>query len=301
LDYAFVVSEARDHGLQVFDMRRLLNVLPDNQRKFTEDAYYNAQMGTANQRSTHNVAINEATGHLFLVGCQTCSGGLLMVDITNPLNPTYAGCFAGDGYTHDTQCVVYNGPDTKFTGHEICLAFNEDSLTIVDVTSTTSAVMLSRVPYYGVSYTHQGWATPDLKWLFVDDELDEVYNTYDNTQRTNTYIWNIQSLQNPIQTAVYQSPAVSIDHNQYIYGQCSYQANYASGLRIVRLPTNLATQMPTQAGYFDVHPAENVASFVGSWSVFANFIGGNKNTVVVQSIEQGLFVLNVDKATIGCV
>jgi len=299
-NYAFVVAESRNHGMQVFDLHKLLDVSPDANRKFKADVWYTAGMGTETQRSTHNIAINEESGRAFLVGCKTCSGGLLIVDITNPLNPTYAGCYAGDGYTHDTQCVIYPGPNHEFIGKEICFAFNEDSLTLVDTTDPGKPVMLSRIVYKGVSYTHQGWATEDFRHLFLDDELDEMYNTYDNTKRTNTYIWNIENLLSPVQTAVYQSPVQSIDHNQYIYGRCSYQANYASGLRILKLSDNLDTTLPTQIGYFDVHPESDVAEFYGSWSVFANYKGNNRNTVVVESIERGLFILNVDKAAIGC-
>jgi len=300
-NYAFIVSEAQNHGMQVFDLTRLLTVTPDNTRKFNADVVYYDQMGTERQRSTHNLAIDEASGRAFLVGCKTCSGGLLMVDVSNPLNPTFAGCYSGDGYTHDTQCVVYPGPDQGYIGHEICYAFNEDSLTVVDTTDPANAVMLSRIPYKGVAYTHQGWATEDFKHLFHDDELDEIYDTFDTSKRTNTYIWNVEDLRNPLQIRVYQSPVQSIDHNQYIYGRCSYQANYASGLRIVKFnPDALDTTMPTQAGFFDVHPEEDVAQFYGSWSVFANYQGANKNTVVVESIERGLFVLHVDKTAIGC-
>ena len=29
-----------------------------------------------------------------------------------PPSPRAAGCFSLDGYTHETQCVIYDGPDT---------------------------------------------------------------------------------------------------------------------------------------------------------------------------------------------
>ena len=54
-----------------------------------------------------------------------------MVDISDPLIPVQSGCFSADGYTHDVQCVIYNGPDTQYVGNEICFAFNEDTVTIV--------------------------------------------------------------------------------------------------------------------------------------------------------------------------
>lgn len=58
-----------------------------------------------------------------------------MVDIRQPTLPVFAGCVAEDGYTHDTQAVIYGGPDTRFTGREIPFSSNEDTVTIVDVTS----------------------------------------------------------------------------------------------------------------------------------------------------------------------
>jgi len=300
--FAFIVSEAINHGLQVFNLTRLVEEKsPGPGRKYTADVVYTDQMGTQNQRSTHNVAINEDTGFLYLVGCRTCSGGLLIVDIRNPMNPAAAGCFAGDGYTHDTQCVVYHGPDHRFQGNEICLAFNEDSLTIVDVTDKSNMVMLSRVPYYGVRYTHQGWITEDHSLLLMDDELDEMYKTYDTTQKTVTYVWDISNLGEPINTGAFQSPVVSIDHNQYIEGDFVYQANYASGLLIWNglQSHNDPEWKPKLVGYFDVHPTEDVADFYGSWSVYPYYTSdANKNTIVLTSIEIGLFVLRFDKSAI---
>jgi len=114
-----------------------------------------------------------------------------MVDIRQPLNPQYAGCYSADGYTHDTQCVIYNGPDHRFIGQEICFGLNEDSLTIVDVTNKSNPIMLSRIPYVGMRYTHQGWLTENQRYLIVDDELDEMYATYDNTGKTVSYIFDV--------------------------------------------------------------------------------------------------------------
>ena len=39
--------------------------------------------------------------------------GLHVIDVTNPFNPTFRGCYSGDGYVHDAQCVIYHGPDTR--------------------------------------------------------------------------------------------------------------------------------------------------------------------------------------------
>ncbi len=275
-DYAFIVSEASGHGMQVFDLTRLRDV-PTPPTTFTEDAHYN-QFGNA-----HNIAINEDTGYAYAVGTSTCSGGLHMVNIQNPLNPSNAGCFSSDGYTHDTQCVVYNGPDTTYQGHEICFSSNEDSVTIVDVTIKTFPVQLFRFTYSGSAYTHQGWLTEDQVYFLFDDELDEQSFGHN----TRTRILNVSDLNAPTLVGFYDAPVPAIDHNLYTRGNYAFEANYRSGLRIVDL-TNVSIGSLFQEAFFDIYPSSDSASFNGAWSVYPYFDSG---VVVVSGIEQGLFVL----------
>ena len=147
--HAFIVSEASGHGMQIFDLTQLRNVISPPVT-FAETAHY------AGFSNAHNVAINEDSRFAYAVGSNTCSGGLHMVDIQNSTTPTFAGCYSGDGYTHDAQCVIYSGPDTEHQDKEICFNSNEDTLTIVDVTNKSVPVMLSRTRYSGSGYTHQG-------------------------------------------------------------------------------------------------------------------------------------------------
>lgn len=51
-----------------------------------------------------------------------------MIDIRKPQVPTFSGCYGDDGYVHDAQCVVYDGPDTKYQNKEICFCYNEGIL-----------------------------------------------------------------------------------------------------------------------------------------------------------------------------
>jgi choice-of-anchor B domain-containing protein len=134
---------------------------------FSETAHYSG-FDTA-----HTVTINPDTGFAYAAGSDTCDGGLHMVNIQNPTAPTFAGCYSGDGYTHETQCVIYHGPDVQHQGKEICFASNEDTLTIVDVTNKSAPVQLSRTSYPRSGYTHQGWLTENHRYFVLDDELDE--------------------------------------------------------------------------------------------------------------------------------
>jgi len=277
------VSEARDHGLQVFDLTRLRG--RDIITYFSPDAVSNV-FGNA-----HNIVANEDTNFIYVVGAtqttypQICRGGLLVMDVRNPLNPTYVGCFGGDGYVHDAQCVIYHGPDTRYTGRELCFCFNENSLTLVDVTNKNQMTMIAKSGYINVAYTHQGWLTEDHSTLLLDDEQDE-YQKPAAQQFTKTYVWDVKDLLNPTLKTIYESSERSVDHNQYIIGDLSYQANYESGLRIVRI--NRDTFQLSTVGFFDVLPSRTTANFAGTWSVFPYY---KSKVVAVSSIDYGLFIV----------
>ena len=281
-DHAFIVSEADNHGMQVFDLTRLRNVAAPPVA-FTENAHY------AGFRRAHTLAVNEATGFAYAAGSKdTCAGGLHVVDIRNPKAPVFAGCVGQDGYTHETQCVIYRGPDLEYQGHEVCFNSNEDTLTIVDVTNKSEPKQLSRTTYAGVGYTHQGWLTEDHKNFLLDDELDEKNTGVKST----TYIWNVADLDAPSMMGVYRGQSSAIDHNLYIRGSRAYQANYRSGLRILDI-TNVGAAGLSELAFFDVYPVDDAPQFSGAWSNFPFFPSG---IVIVGGIEQGLFVL---RPTIG--
>jgi choice-of-anchor B domain-containing protein len=263
--------------MQVFDLTRLRNIA-SWPVTFTEDAHY------AGFLRAHTLAINEATGFAYAAGSKdTCAGGLHMVDIRNPLAPVFAGCVNQDGYTHETQCAIYRGPDLAYQGHEVCFSANEDTLTIVDITNKSAPEQLSRTTYAGVGYAHQGWLTEDHKYFLLDDELDEQKSGVKST----TYIWDVADLDAPIIKGIYTGQSTAIDHNLYIRGSRAYQGNYRSGLRILDI-TNIGAASLSEVAFFDVYPLDDAPQFNGAWSNFPFFPSG---IVIVGGIEQGLFVL----------
>ncbi len=277
--FAFVVSEAAGHGLQIFDLGQLEQVT-DPPRVFTASARYTG-FGSA-----HNVGIDEGTGFAYAVGTRTCAGGLHMVDVREPLNPLFAGCYAGDGYTHDTQCVVYAGPDLEHRGREICFNSNEDTLTIVDVSDKAAPLLLARAPYASAGYSHQGWLTEDHGHFLLGDELDELIFRH----RSRTYVWDLSDLDAPVLAGSYIGLPRAIDHNLYVRGDHAFEANYRSGLRVLRLG-DLTLPELAEVAFFDTYPADNAPRFSGAWSVYPFFESG---TVIVSDINRGLFVLQPD-------
>ncbi len=275
-DYAFIVSEASGHGMQVFDLSQLCNIT-NPPVTFVNSAHYSG-FGNA-----HNLVINEDSGYAYGVGTGTCSGGLHMVNIQNPLTPTNAGCFSTDGYTHDAQCVMYNGPDIQHQGKEVCFNSNTDTLTIVDVTTKANPLQLSRTGYAGSGYTHQGWLTEDQVYFLLDDELDES-NFGHNTR---TYVWDVSNLDSPVMIGYYTAAVAAIDHNQYVRGNYVFQANYRAGLRILDI-SDVGNANLFEEAYFDIYPASNSANFNGAWSTYPYFDSG---VVIISGIEQGLFIV----------
>jgi choice-of-anchor B domain-containing protein len=289
-DHAFIVADAAGpHGMQVFDLRRLRDHagVP---RTFTPDATYR------NVNSAHNIAINEESGFAYIVGAsgggsQTCGGAIHMVDIRSPTSPTFAGCFAdsmtgrvGNGYTHDVQCVRYRGPDTRYTGREICLGSNQSHLSIADVTDKQAPKAISRASYPQVAYAHQGWFTEDQRHFLMNDESDE----FEFGLRTRTMIWDVADLEDPILVGEYLGPNPSTDHNHYIRGSRMYASTYQFGLRVVDVSN---PRVPAQIGYFDTAPNfPNTAGFGGSWSNYPYFQSG---IIVMTSRTEGFFVLRL--------
>ncbi len=275
-NHAFIVSEQPEHHLQVFDLTQLRSVTTPPVT-FTETAIYEGL------QTTHTIAINEDTGFAYGAGTDTCNGGLHMIDIQDPLNPTFAGCVADDGYTHETQCVVYNGPDVDYAGHEVCFSSNVDTLTIVDVTNKATPVQISRTAYAGSGYTHQGWLTHDQAHFLLNDELDEVNNGHNSY----TYIWDLADLDAPVLMGHYVGPTPAIDHNLYVRGGYAFESNYRAGLRVLDV-TGVAAASLTEVAYFDIYPADDDPGFNGNWNNYPFFPSGN---VILSGIEQGLFVL----------
>ena len=252
-DHAFIVADgAGQHGMQVFDLRRLREA-SEAPVTYSSTAVYH---GIA---SAHNIVINEASGFAYAVGSQgggeTCGGGLYMIDIQDPVNPSFAGCFADSstgfartGYTHDAQCIMYAGPDADYQGREICLGANESALSIADVTDKATPRAISTAAYPGVGYVHQGWLSEDHCYFLINDESDEMAGF---ASRTRTLVWDIEDLDDPVLLTEHLGVMTSTDHNLYIHGHLMYQSNYASGLRILDVsdPAN-----PMEVGFFNYTP-----------------------------------------------
>jgi len=304
-NYLVVGSEAVGHNVQIFDLSKLLSVNPASPKTFSNSADLTGLFKGLPNGQTHNIVINEEKGYAVAVGAvprtSACRSGLIFINLANPASPTTPGCAAQDGYVHDAQCLVYRGPQTKYVGRDICYGYNEDSLTIYDVTDKANTKVISKTSYTGAAYTHQGWVLDpqNQQFLIMDDEYDE----YDKVQpaangRPVTYIWDIRNLEAPKQTGYYKSTtSYSVDHNQYVVNGFSYQSNYGAGLRVLdvrSIPSDPTGKGVKEVAFFDVYPEDDnqtnggVIDFVGTWSSYAFFKSGY---ILINTIERGAFVV----------
>ncbi|KXH31313.1 hypothetical protein CSAL01_03824 [Colletotrichum salicis] len=305
-NYLVVGSEAPGHGIQFFDMRKLLDIDPKNPVVFSNEKDLTAHWIEALPLGrSHNVVVNEEKGYAVAVGAQPrrslpCDSGLQFLDLSDINNPLYLGCAAGDGYVHDAQCIVYRGPDVKYWGRDICYGYNEDTLTIYDVTQKNSTNIISRTTYEGATYTHQGWVI-DPNWqdfLVLDDEIDERNKTGPAADGFPvTYFWDIRSLEKPKNSGIFKGTVRSVDHNQFIHRGLAYQSNYGAGLRILDISSirwDPTAKNVKEIAYFDIFPEDDnepgggANNYTGTWSHYPYFKSGY---IVINTIERGVWVV----------
>ena len=290
-NYAFIVSEASDHGMQIFDLTRLRNT-ENIPTVFNSDSHF-TDFGRA-----HNIVINEETGYAYPVGNQDTGrsfsrdpgheggmfdGGPIFVNIQSPTSPFLEGGFSDAGYCHDAQAVIYNGPDSEHVGKEIIIGSNAQHVDIIDVTDKINPILISTIVYENVHYTHQGWLTEDHKYFIVGDELDESADGIN----TRSVVLNLTDLDNPQIHFDYYGPTLAIDHNGYIVENSFYLASYKAGLREINISQIESKQM-NEIGFFDSYPQGDGSGFSGAWSVYP--FHESKN-IVISDIQNGLFVV----------
>ena len=275
-NHAFIVSEDPGHGMQVFDLTRLRDVISPPVI-FTPDTHFTGFGGA------HNIVINEESGYAYAVGTSAFSGGAYFINIQDPVNPMADGGYSSTGYTHDAHVVNYTGPDNDYTGQEIMVASNEDELVIVDVTNKSNPQLISTITYPNVSYTHQGWFTEDQRYFLLGDETDEI----DFGINSRTIVVDLSDLDNPALHFDYSGPSAATDHNGYVNGDNFYLSNNAAGLRVIDI-SEVANQNMTEIGYFDSFPGNNEAGFNGAWSIYPFFESGN---IVISDRTSGFLLV----------
>lgn len=312
-DHAFVVADfnsqntsedERMHGMQVIDLNILSAISKPEILK--EDFIY------LDHGKAHNLVINEDSGFAYSVGSDTFRGGIHVVNISTPKNPIFSSGYADEGYSHDAQVVIYNGPDNDYKGKEIFFGSNESKIVIIDVSDKDNMKTISTFEYSNSvpGYTHQNWLTENHQYLLVGDELDEIKNIVDKTR---TIILDISDLDNPVFHTDFLNETDAIDHNGYVVNNEFFLASYTAGMRVIDI-LNINQKTIKEIGFFDTYnelkndqynntlnykissfdddhgnPSKGrLPEFNGAWSVYPFFQSEN---VIISDINSGLFIV----------
>ena len=284
-NYALVVAEASNAGMQVFDLNNLF--ADDSSGELQVLATYRGD-GRQTVSRAHNLAVVDGSDFVYIVASASCGGGLHIVNMEDPAAPSFAGCYDEGRPMHDAQCVIYAGPDADHTGKEICVTSNGgDSFSIVDMSDKSSPTRLGRVTYEGAAYSHQGWLTEDHRYFLLGDELDEMRRRSD----TKTFIFDVSDLDNPTFVKAYQSHWVATDHNLYIHDGRVFEANYTMGVRVLDVG-RVASGELEEVAYFDTFPEYDTNEMNGAWTAYPYLPSG----LVVVNGMNGFFLLQLDDA-----
>ncbi|KAJ1452223.1 hypothetical protein M885DRAFT_527770 [Pelagophyceae sp. CCMP2097] len=228
-----------------------------------------------------------AVGASDKAGVRLCGGGMAIFGLEDPMVPEYLGCF-GTRYTHDAQCVLYHGPDKRFTGRQLCFLSNTNEISVVDITDKNELELISTVwgcdsgqkyyaqnpyPYLGnpiaacdpmfpiemetpggpykswhPAFVHQGWLSEDHSRFVMGDEVDEETGV---VATVSTYYFDVSSLLTLKYEGIHASDYIGVDHNLYIDGKLSYHADYTAGMRVRTTDFAKGTK---EVGFFDVAP-----------------------------------------------
>jgi choice-of-anchor B domain-containing protein len=194
------------------------------------------------------------------------------------------GVIADDGYTHDSLCRNYHGPDKDYTDHEICFNFNEDTVTIYDVTANPQQpVRLARETYESATYVHSGALSKDQSTLISTDEGDEETLGV----RSTLYIWDVSKLTAPKMFSTFVAKSGTIDHNVYSEQDALYHSNYVNGFRILDLK-NASKGSLKEVAWFDTNPLSDAPEYNGAWAAYPYLPSGN---VLVGNMDGGMFIV----------
>ena len=251
---------------------------------------------TGGRLASHNVVVNETSGRLYRAGGGGSNPvqGLRIYSLADPVAPALIGAWH-DRYCHDAQVVTWGEP--PFAGVEVAFCYANDTagagnpgVEILDVSdplniTTIGSINLALPPIFShpASYSHQGWLSPDRRYLYFDDEVDEQVSGNPTTTR----ILDVSDLANPVQVATFSNGNPARDHNLFTLGSRIYEANYRSGLRVFDASDPLA---PVETAWFDTYPTDDLPHYNGLWGVYPYLPSG---TVIGSDIEKGLFVWTI--------
>jgi choice-of-anchor B domain-containing protein len=251
--YAYIITEGTGtgRGLQIVDLSQLpttATLVNTIETWFTR---------------AHNIFIDN--GFAYVIGTNN-GGGMHILDLSNPVNPTRTFYYTGSDYIHD----VYVWNDTV-------VAAAADSYDLISVSNKFSPQLLSVSLILPGIYAHSGWMTEDKRYFVGTEEFNVRDITVWDIQDRSSWNLVVSSWQNPGST--------SYVHNLFILGDYAHISYYTSGYVVLDIsdPTD-----PQLAGHYDTYPQNNGGTYNGAWGCYPYLPSGN---TLISDIQTGLYVL----------
>jgi choice-of-anchor B domain-containing protein len=262
-NYLYIVSEGAgsNAGLQIVD----LSYLPDSVRHVTN-------WTGAGYLTGHT--IKSSGNYLYVNGSNLNSGGVIIIDVSNPTAPVKLGnCPAV--YSHD--CYILN--DTVYTSN---IYNSTNCMTIVNATNKNAPTIVTQFTYPDPGL-HNVWTTTDRRWLVTTDEI--------NAGRK-ARLWNMENLNNITFVYEYVPYQAATVHNGYFKGYDLFLAHYKAGVVVLNC-TGLPSA-PTVKGYYDTYFGAPNQGYHGAWNVYPYY---NSGKFVVSDMQSGLWVFKFTNTT----
>lgn len=193
--YAYVVSEQTNDGLQIIDLSNLPN-----------SATLVNQIDTL-FGSAHNIFIDN--GFAYVIG--TNVGGMQILDLSDPVNPIQTATYLTGGSIHD----VYVWNDTVIA----CMGYSGE-YHLIDVTDKSNPQFISSSTSLPGIYSHSGWMTEDKRYFYGTEE----FNQRDIT------VWDLQDRSSwNLVVPSWQTNSNATVHNLFIKGNYAHISYYTDG------------------------------------------------------------------------
>ena len=194
--YAYTVTEqtGSGQGLQIID----LSNLPTSATLVnTIDTYF---------IKAHNIFIDN--GYAYVIGTEG-GGGMHILDLSDPVNPTQTAYYTGSDYIHD----VYVWNDTV-------VACAEDTYDLVDVSDKSNPQWISSSIALPGIYAHSGWMTEDKRYFYATEEFNSIDITVWDLQDRTTWDLVVPS---------WETNSGATVHNLFILGNFAHISYYSDG------------------------------------------------------------------------
>ncbi|NNE44500.1 MAG: choice-of-anchor B family protein, partial [Gemmatimonadetes bacterium] len=225
--------------------------------------------------------------------CNESSGGIVILDLSDPENPVERAPYLGISTAHNlfidestARCYIA-GSNLGFGGlrilslaspenpvevgswensyiHDVvvndnrayCAAIFSGQLVMLDV-ANPAAIPLSIgiVQNYVSAFTHNAWMTDDNQFVMTTDEV----------AGSSIRMWDVSNPVAPVQTDSYRPNPAGAPHNAHLDGGLAYISHYTAGVRVVDISDPYTL---TEVGFYDTYPSGNGSTFDGCWGVF---------------------------------